>query len=129
MDIGTKEAYGYGMDPIVIRKHVDGVKGGVLLDVTGFTEEYVRCGHVIIRKTVEGKDVYMPMPVSDGAYASLPQGAVYYGICEATKSTAEPIVAVLTIGEVNDKALPFSIDSIKAAFMAAVPTIRFDHDN
>lgn len=126
---GTQEAFGFGNDPIIVRKHVDGAKGGVLLDVTGFTEEFVRCGHVIIRKTDDGKDVYMPMPVSDGAYAELPSGAEYYGICEASKSVNEPVVAVLTIGEVNDKALPFSIDPIKAAFLAAVPTIRFDHDN
>ena len=128
MNIGTQEAFGYGNDPIIIRKHVDGIKGGVLLDVTDFTEEYVRCGHVIIRKTVDGKDVYMPMPVSDGAYAALPDGAEYVGICEASKSTSEPFVAVLTIGEVNDKALPFEIDSIKAAFKTAVPTIVFNHD-
>jgi hypothetical protein len=125
----NKETFGFGNDPIVIRKHVDGLKGGVVLDVTGFNEEYVRCGHVIIRKVVDGKDVFMPMPVANGAYASLPQGAEYVGICEASKLTSEAIVAVLTIGEVNDKALPFDITPIKAAFKAAVPTIVFNHDN
>ena len=124
----NKEAFGFGNDPIIIRKHVDGKKGGVVLDVTGFTDEYVRCGHVIIKKVVDGKDVFMPMPVNEGAYASLPNGAVYFGIAEASKLTSEAFVPVLTIGEVNDKALPYDIASIKAAFSAAVPTIVFDHD-
>ena len=124
----NKEAFGFGNDPIIIRKHVDGKKGGVVLDVTGFTDEYVRCGHVIIKKIVDGKDVFMPMPVSEGAYASLPQGAVYFGIAEASKATSEAFVPVLTIGEVNDKALPYDITDIKAAFSAAVHTIVFDHD-
>lgn len=128
MDIGTQESFGFGNDPIIIRKHVDGIKGGRVLDVTDFTDEYVRCGHVIIRTTVDGKDVYKPMPVSNGAYASLPANHEYVGICEASKATAEPFVAILTIGEVNDKALPYSIDSIKSAFKAAVPTIVFNHD-
>jgi hypothetical protein len=128
MDIGTQETFGFGMDPIIIRKHVDGIKGGVLLDVTGYNEEYVRCGHVIIRTVEDGKDVYKPMPVVNGAYGSLPENHEYAGICEASKSTAEPFVAVLTIGEVNDKALPYEIDGIKAAFKAAVPTIVFNHD-
>jgi hypothetical protein len=124
----NKESFGFGNDPIIIRKHVDGKKGGVVLDVTGFTDEYVRCGHVIIKKVIDGKDVFMPMPVSEGAYASLPNGAVYFGIAEASKATSEAFVPVLTIGEVNDKALPYDITSIKAAFSAAVPTIVFDHD-
>ena len=129
MDIGTQESFGFGNDPIVIRKHVDGIKGGVVLDVTDFTDEYVRAGHVIIRTTdVDGVDTYKPMPVNDGAYAALPADYAYVGICEASKSKNEPHVAVLTIGEVNDKALPYSIDSIKAAFKAAVPTIVFNHD-
>ncbi len=123
-----KEHFGFGNDPIVIRKHVHGKKGGVALDVTGFTDEYVRCGHVIIKTVVEGKDVFKPMPVANNAYGSLPQGAVYYGIAEATADPRHELVPVLTIGEVNDKALPYDITSIKAAFSAAVPTIVFDHD-
>ena len=123
-----KEHFGFGNDPVIIRKHVDGKKGGVVLDVTGFTDEYVRCGHVIIKKVVNGKDVFMPMPVSNGAYASLPTGAEYFGIAAATVETGKDKVPVLTIGEVNDKALPYDITSIKSAFKAAVPTVVFDHD-
>lgn len=127
-EIGTQEAFGFGVDPIVIRKHVDGIKGGVLLDVDGFTPEYIRAGHVIIRTTSDGVTTYKPMPVADGAYDSLPANYEYCGVCEATKSTDEPIIAVLTMGEVNDVAAPYSMTSIMSAFKAAVPTIVWNHD-
>ena len=119
--------YGFGNDPIVIRKHVDGIKGGRLLDVTGFTDEFVKAGHVIIRDTAT-QTTYKPMPVSGTAYGSLPANYEYVGIVERTVPTAEPFVAILTIGEVNEKVLPYPIDSIKAAFKSAVPTIVFNHD-
>ena len=126
--MSPQERFSFGKDPIIIRKYVDGLKAGVVLDVTGYNEPYVRCGQVIIRTVVDGKDYYKPMPVSEGAYASLPANHEYVGICVASVETSEPFVAVLTIGEVNDKALPYPIDSIKAAFKAAVPTIVFNHD-
>lgn len=126
VDVGTIESFGFGNDPIVIRNYVSGTKGGKVLDVDGFTEEYIRAGHVIIRETAT--DSYKPMPVSDGAYAALPEGHEYVGVAYATKSVAEPLVAIMYAGTVNDVASPFPVDGIKAAFLAAVPTIVFNHD-
>lgn len=126
MDIGTKAAFGFGNDPIVIRHYGDGIKGGKVLNVTDFTEDFVRAGHVIIKNTTTGE--YKPMPVSSGAYASLPSGHAYVGVCVASQPTSEPFVGIMTDGEVNDVASPFPLDTIMSAFKAAVPTIRFDHD-
>ena len=119
--------YGFGNDPVVIRKHVDDLKGGVALDTTGYTEEFIKAGHVVIKKTEEGKDIYKPMPVSEGAYGSLGD-CTYVGVVVATVPTDEPFVSVLTIGEVNDKLTPYPMDSIMSAFKAAVPTIVWSHD-
>lgn len=126
IDVGTKTAFGFGSDPIVIRHFGDGIKGGKVLDVTGYGEEFIRAGHVVIKETATG--VYKPMPVSADAYASLPAGHEYVGVVVANKETAEPFVGIMTDGEVNDVASPYPLDSILSDFKAAVPTIRFDHD-
>lgn len=117
----------YSMGNEVIRSFIDTVKGGVVLDTTGFTEENIQAGHIIIRDVATQK-TYKPMPVSSGAYESLPGGYEYVGVNIYTTPTDEPLVSVLTIGEVNEALVPFSIASIKAAFKAAVPTINWAKD-
>lgn len=124
--LGTQESFGFENDPIVIRHYEYGVQGGKVLDLDGFEGEFIRCGHVIIRDPE--KNIYKPMPVANGEYAALPQGYEYVGVCVATKSVKEPFVGIMTKGEVNDVASPYSVKDIKAAFVAAVPGIRFDHD-
>lgn len=126
IDVGTFESFGFGTDPVVIRNYVAGIKGGKVLDVDGFTEEYIKAGHVIIKETAT--ETYKPMPVSGGAYASLPSGHEYVGVAYATKSANEPLVAIMYSGTVNDKASPYPLDGIKAALKAAVPTLVFNHD-
>lgn len=126
IDVGTIESFGFGKDPIVIRKYIAGIKGGKVLDVSDFTEEYIRAGHVIIRDTTN--DIYKPMPVSEGAYDSLPGSHEYVGVAVATKSVKEPFVSIMHTGVVNDKASPYPLDSIKTALKTAVPTLVFEHD-
>lgn len=126
IDVGTIESFGFGNDPIVIRNYVSGDKGGRVLDVTDFTEEYIRAGHVIIKETAT--NTYKPMPVSDGAYTALPEGHEYVGVAYSTKSVAEPFVAIMYAGTVNDVASPFPVDDIKAALKTALPTLVFNHD-
>lgn len=123
----TTQPTEYSMGSEVIRSFIDTIKGGVVLDTTGYTEENISAGHIIIRDSATQK-IYKPMPVSSGAYGSLPSGYEYVGVNIHTVPTDEPLVAVLTIGEVNDKLVPYPIDSIKAAFKAAVPTINWAHD-
>lgn len=126
IDVGTIESFGFGADPIVIRKYIAGVQGGKVLDVSGFTEEYIRAGHVIIRDTTN--DIYKPMPVSEGAYGSLPGSHEYVGVAVATKSAKEPFVSIMHTGVVNDVASPYPLDTIKSALKTAVPTLVFEHD-
>lgn len=120
--------YGFGKDPIVIRKELDDIKGGVVLDTTGYTEEFIYAGHPVIRDAANGV-TYKPFPVANGALGTLPEGYEYCGVVIKSKPTSEPFVSVLTIGEVNEKALKFPLTAaIKTAFKAAVPTIIWAHD-
>lgn len=117
-----------GMDSIVIRQYIAGIKNGKTLDVTGFTPDVINAGHVIIRDTVN--DVYKPMPLNDGgtAYGSLPANHEYAGILVGTVLKKRPLAGIMYAGEVNDVASPFSVDSIKSAIVSALPQLVFKHD-
>lgn len=125
-DVGTIESFGFDKDPIVIRKYVAGVKGGKVLNVDDFEEEYIKAGHVVVYDATN--DEYKPMPVSDGKYGALPSGCVYAGVVVATKAVAEPFVSIMHTGVVNDVASPYALDTIMEALKAAVPTLVFEHD-
>ena len=119
-----KSAVVFGDDSIVIQKYISGIKGGRTLDVTGFAENVIKAGHVIIVK--EGK--YMPMPVSGEAYAALPEGAAYAGVLYRSILAAKPAASIMTWGEVNAVAVPYPMDTILADFKAACPHIDFIKD-
>lgn len=121
-----RKEFTFGVDSIVIRHYVAGIIGGKGLDTTGYNEKYIRAGHVIIRDTVTG--AFKPMPVSNGAYGSLPANHEYVGVSVTTVPTTEPIIGIMYDGEVNDVASPYSVTSIKAALKTAIPTLKFDHD-
>lgn len=124
--VSENTTFDSGKESVIIRNYVNGIMGGVVLDMTGFDEDFIKCGHVIIRNTQNGE--YKPMPVSGGAYASLPSNHEYVGICMTTAPKDTPHVGVMTAGEANDKAVPYSVDSIKAALKTAVPTLQWGHD-
>lgn len=119
-----KSAVVFGEDSIVIQKYISGIKGGRTLDVTGFAENVIKAGHVIIVK--EGK--YMPMPVSGEAYAALPEGAAYAGVLYRSVLAAKPAASIMTWGEVNEVAVPYPMNTILAAFKTACPHIDFIKD-
>ena len=114
----------FGDDAIVIQKYISGIKGGRTLDVTGFEENVIKAGHVIIVKD----DVYMPMPVNGEAYAALPSGAAYAGILYRSILAAKPAASIMTWGEVNAEAVPYDMTTILAAFKTACPHIDFIKD-
>lgn len=101
----------------IIFKNVFGTKaGGTSLDVTGYPLDTIKAGHVIIKETATG--VLKPMPLASGnaTYDSLPSGHTYEGLSYAEDvPKSRPITSVLTAGEVNEAALPFSVASIKTA--------------
>lgn len=117
-----------GMDSIVIRQYVAGIKNGKTLDVTGFAPDVIKAGHVVIYDTVN--DTYKPMPLNEGgtAYGSLPANHTYAGVLVATILKKYPFAGIMYAGEVNDAASPFSVDSIKSAIKTALPGLVFMHD-
>lgn len=120
----NKQQVVFGDDSIVIQKYISGIKGGRTLDVTGFAENVIKAGHVIIVKD----GVYKPMPVSGEAYAALPEGFAYAGILYRSISAAKPAASIMTWGEVNVEAVPYAMTSILAAFKTACPHIDFIKD-
>ena len=117
-----------GMDSIVIRQFIAGLKNGKTLDVTGYTPDVIKAGHVIIRDSVN--DVYKPMPLNEQgtAYDSLPANHEYAGVLVGTVLKKRPMAGIMYAGEVNDVASPFSVDSIKSAMKTALPQLVFKHD-
>lgn len=121
----TKEKVIFGNDSVVIRKYISGITGGRTLDCSGITADTVSAGHVIIKKS---NGNYAPMPVADGAYAALPEGASYVGVLRSSLSVKNPAAAIMIDGIVNDACLPFNMNGILAAFKAACPHIIFEQD-
>ncbi|MBN8821280.1 MULTISPECIES: hypothetical protein [unclassified Spirosoma] len=115
-------------DSIVIVRHFDSIRGGRTLDVTNFTPEVIKAGHVIIQETATGN--FKPMPLNGGAtaYASLPTGHTYAGILIATILTKKPFASILVNGTVNPAAAPFDMSTILSAVKTALPLIAFRQD-
>lgn len=64
-----------------------------------------------------------------GSYSALPSGHTYEGILVATILTKRPFAGVMLEGWVNENAAPFSMTSIKSAFLTAVGNkIKFRGD-
>ena len=121
------EMLGFGLDSVVIAHYVGGIAGGRTLDVTGFTGDVIKAGHIVIRSTSDNS-VYKPLPVSGNAYAALPSGFEYVGVVVNSVSTKMPLVGIMNSGEVNDAASPFEVTAaIKTAMKEAVPTLIFIH--
>ena len=123
--VNEKTLLSNGNDSIVIKKHIMGIEGGRVLDVTGFAETVIKAGHIII-KTEAGE--YAPMPVSGSAYAVLPENATYVGVLKASILTKKPYAAITTWGIVNEACLPYAVTSIKENFLKACPHIEFTQD-
>jgi hypothetical protein len=125
--VSKTKTFDSGKESVIIRNYVNGIMGGVILDMTGFSGEFIQCGHIIIRDTKSGE--YKPMPVTGEAYDLLPESHEYVGICMTTAPVDTPHVGVMTAGEANDKAVPYPVDdTIKAALKIAVPTLQWGHD-
>lgn len=126
-DVGVQESFGFKNDPIVIRVYGKSVIGGRMLEVTGYTEEFIRKGQLIIRD--ETNEVSKPMPVTNGAYGTLPEGYVYEGVAKSTVAASEPLVGVMYEGEVNDVASPYPLTpAMLTALKSALPELKFTHD-
>lgn len=117
--------YNRGNDSIVIVRHLDSYRGGRVLDVTGYTPEIIKAGHLIIKETATGE--LKPMPVNSGntAYGTLPEGHTYEGVNMHTILTKNPQASILTNGTVNPVASPFTPP---AGAVTALINIQFRAD-
>lgn len=111
----------FGNDSVVCPLFISGIRGGRSLNVEGITDTVLKAGHVIIVKDGD----YKPMPVSSGAYSTLPDGYSYAGVLYKTIPTDLAMASIMTNGEVNSVAAPYKMDSILEAFKVACPNITF----
>lgn len=114
-----------GNDSIVIVRHLDSIRGGRTLNVTGFAPKVINAGHLIIKETSTGD--FKPMPIASGgtAYDTLPSGHTYVGVLIASILTKRPFASILTNGTVNDVASPFTPP---AGAITALTQIQFRAD-
>ncbi len=116
------------LDSVVIVDNFQSIRGGRSLDMTGFTPDTIKAGHVIIRSTATGD--YKPMPLNGGAtaYAALPADHTYAGILIASLLKTRPFAGIMVRGTVNKVASPFDVSGIVSAITTALPGIIFTQD-
>lgn len=103
-------------DSVVIVKHIEGIPGGRTLDVTGFGDEEISAGHVIIKETATGE--YKPLPVT----GSLPASHTYAGILVSSLKTDKAQAAIMVRGTVNEAYCKYAVPS---GAKTALTLIRF----
>lgn len=107
---------------VIIRDLAD-IPGGRALDVTNWSDDVIKSGHIIAHNTVT--DEYFPLGITgsnNDAYASLGDNEEYAGVLKVAVLKAQPAAAIMTMGEVNAAASPYPVtDTIKAG----LPTIKF----
>ena len=106
-----------GLESIVIVNALGDIPGGRTLDVTDVAAgtTVIKAGHIII---ASNKGVMKPMPLNAGgtAYGSLPANHTYVGVLKATVTVKDPRAAIVTMGQVNQAACPFTVtDAMKTA--------------
>ena len=117
-----------GNDNIVIVDNFQSIRGGRTLDVTGYPNDTIKAGHVIIVETATKE--YKPMPVATAgtAYDTLPAGHTYAGVLIASIMTKRPFAGIMVRGTVNTAATPYPMATILTAVKAALPLIDFRED-
>lgn len=102
-----KEFFSDGNDSVIITHDLADLPGGCTLDCSGLPEgtEVVPAGSVIALSQ-NGK--YVPIPIVDGELGSA-EGNFPVGILKRSVPVSDPRAAVLTMGQVNYKALPYVI--------------------
>ena len=112
-----------GNDGKVIIRDLADIPGGRALDMSGWTPDVLKSGHIIKHNT--STDVYSPLGVTgsnNDTYASLGDYEEYAGVLKCTILKSKPAAAIMTMGEVNAAASPYAVsDTIKAG----LPQIKF----
>ncbi|MBO7471105.1 MAG: hypothetical protein J6T78_04480 [Bacteroidaceae bacterium] len=115
-----EEQFSFGKEQKVIINDLGDIAGGRTLDTTDYTDKFIKAGHIIIKKS---SGAFAPLGLtSGGAYKTLASGESYVGVLKATIKTAQPMAAILTIGQVNKDVCPVAITS---AIEQGLPRIQF----
>lgn len=109
-----------GNDGIVVEKCLATLPGGTTLDVSGFSGDVIQAGHVIVKTTSTG--ICKPLGITDNAYDSIANGEEAVGVLKASVLASKPLASVVTIGQVNAAASPYTVTS---AIISALPHILF----
>ena len=104
---------------VIIRDLAD-IPGGRALDMTNWTDDVVKSGHIIAHNTVTGE--YFPLGITSGAYNSLDTNEEYAGVLKVAVLKTKPAAAIMTMGEVNAAASPYPVTS---TIKAGLPQIKF----
>lgn len=124
-----KETIVFGNDSITIVKYEAGLPGGRTLDVSGWPDENILAGTVIVR-TDDG--VYKPLGIVDGAYKALATevkgednkvttyAEKYAGVLYRSIPKARPEAAIMVAGVVNSTLLPAPLPT---GFLSSIVTV------
>lgn len=93
----------FGHDSVVVRKFINGILGGVMLDCAGFPGGTILAGHAVI---TDGNGNYKPMPVKGEGYGTMPAGYKYVGVVYRSVRVGQP-VSVMIRGVVNKNLAPY----------------------
>lgn len=115
-----------GYDSIVVINALGDIPGGRTLDVSAVDADtkVIRAGHVLVQND-STKEV-SPLAITDGAYATLPEGSSYLGVLKASVLVSDPRAAILTVGQINAAAAKTATGAaITDAIKAGLPGIQF----
>lgn len=102
-----RQTIDFGRDSIVVRKFINGVLGGRMLDCTGYKNPTILSGQCII---TDGNGSYKPMPINGETYGEMPEGFSYCGVAYRSVKVSEP-VSIMFRGIVNKQAAPYYFKS------------------
>ncbi|WP_448607166.1 hypothetical protein [Paenimyroides ceti] len=117
-----KKSFDSGNDTIVVPRVFETVIGGRTLDTTGYTQETVRAGQIVIKEDASGDHKPMPLNAEGTSYAALPSGHSVVGVVISTVDAKKPFVGICVRGSVNEEASPYPVTT---AIKNALPLIRF----
>jgi hypothetical protein len=103
----TRTQIDFGHDSIVVRKFINGILGGRMLDYAGFTASTILAGHAVI---TDGNGNYKPMPTKGDGYGTMPEGFKYIGVVYRSARVGEP-VGIMIRGVVNKNIAPYYFGS------------------
>lgn len=116
-----------GKDQVVIVNPLGYISGGRSLDVTAVTATAIYGGHIIVKDKTT--DVFRPLEVSGADFSDIKANDEIVGVLVSSIRKDKAFAAILTMGIVNDLAMPFKVSAaLMVKIKAALPALQFQHD-